>query len=69
MTATQTLSIVENLTILVLHMKRLLMRNKVQTHIAFDTTLEMGPYMITAQEEPQMAHLIGIVTHQGQSGS
>jgi len=50
-------------------MKRLLMRNKVQTHIAFDTTLEMGPYMITAQEEPQMAHLIGIVTHQGQSGS
>jgi len=48
---------------------RLLMEKNIQTHIVFDTKLDIGPYMTQGIDKPQKAHLIGMITHQGQSGA
>jgi len=38
---------------------------KIQTHIPFDTILEMKPYLAPGQASPQKMELIGIISHQG----
>jgi len=38
---------------------------KFQTHIPFDTVLEMEPYLAPGQASPQKMKLIGIISHQG----
>jgi len=46
-------------------MKRLILGEKIQTHVPFDTVLDMKPYLAPGQASPQTRELIGIISHQG----
>jgi len=63
--ATKTLSYTHIPTILIVHLKRLNLGKKIQTHMPFDTVLEMKPYLAPGQASPQTMELIGIISHQG----
>ena len=63
--ATKTLSYTHIPTILIIHLKRLILGEKIQTHIPFNTVLEMKPYLAPGQASPQTMELIGIISHQG----
>ena len=63
--ATKTLSYTHIPTILIVHLKRLILGKKIQTHVPFDTVLEMKPYLAPGQASPPKMELIGIISHQG----
>ena len=63
--ATKTLSYKHIPTILIIHLKRLILGKKIQTHTPFDTVLEMKPYLAPGQASTQTMELIGIISHQG----
>jgi len=63
--ATKTLSYTHIPTILIVHLKRLILGKKIQNHTLFDTTLEMDPYMAPGHGSSQKMELIGIISHQG----
>ena len=63
--ATKTLSCTHIPTILIVNLKRLILGKKIQTHMPFDTVLEMKPYLAPGQASPQTMELIGIISHQG----
>jgi ubiquitin carboxyl-terminal hydrolase 36/42 len=63
--ATKTLSYTHIPTILIVHLKRLILGKKIQNHTPFDTTLEMEPYMAPGQGSAQKMELIGMISHQG----
>jgi len=63
--ATKTLSYAHIPTILIVHLKRLILGKKIPNHIPFDTALEMEPYMAPGQALRQKMKLIGIISHQG----
>jgi len=63
------LTIAKTPTILIIHLKRMLMEKKIQKHPAFDTTLDIDPYMAQGKDKSPMAHLTGFITNHGQSGS
>jgi len=50
---------------LIIHLKRLILGKKIQTHVPFDTVLDMKPYLAPGQALPQTMELIGIISHQG----
>ena len=52
-------------TILIIHLKRLILGKKIQTHVPFDTVLDMKPHLAPGQASPQTMELIGIISHQG----
>ena len=60
--ATKILSYTHIPTILIVHLKRLILGKKIQTHIPFDTVLEMEPYLAPGQTSPQKMKLIGIIS-------
>jgi len=62
--ATKTLSYTHIPTILIVHLKRLILGKKIQNHTPFDTTLEMEPYMTPGHAVSQKMKLIGIISHQ-----
>jgi len=62
---TKILSFTHVPTILIVHLKRLILGKKTQTHIPFDTVSEMEPYLVSGQTSPQKMKLIGIISHQG----
>jgi len=62
---TKTLSFSHIPTILIVHLKRLILGKKIQTHIPFDTVLEMETYLAPGQTSPPKMKLIGIISHQG----
>jgi len=61
--ATKTLSYIHIPTMLIVHLKRLILGKKIQTRIPFDTVLEMEPYLAPGEELPQKMKLIGIISH------
>jgi len=63
--ATKTLSYTHIPTVLIVHLKRLILGKKIQTHIPFDTVLEMEPYLAPGQVSTQKMKLIGMISHQG----
>ena len=63
--ATKTLSYTHIPTILIVHLKRLILGKKIQNHTPFDTALEMEPYMALGHASSQKMDLIGIISHQG----
>jgi len=63
--ATKTLSYIHVPTILIIHLKRLILGREIQTHVPFDTVLDMKPYLAPGQTSTQTMELIGIITHQG----
>jgi len=63
--ATKILSYTHIPTILIVHLKRLILGKKIQNHTSFDTTLEMEPYMAPGRVSSQKMELIGIISHQG----
>jgi len=63
--ATKTLSYTHIPTILIVHLKRLILGKKIQNHIPFDMVLEMEPYLAPGQASLQKMKLIGIISHQG----
>jgi len=63
--ATKSLSYTHVPTILIIHLKRLILGRKIQTHVPFDTVLDMKPYLAPGQASTQTMELIGIITHQG----
>jgi len=67
--ATKTLSITRTPTILILHLKRLIIREKIQTHTASGTTLDLGPYMTLEPSQPQRTQLPGVISHHGTNDS
>jgi len=52
-------------TILIIHLKRLILGRKIQTHVPFDTVLDLKPYLAPGQPSTQTMELIGIIAHQG----
>jgi len=63
--ATKTLSYTHVPTILIIHLKRLILGRKIQAHVPFDTVLDMKPYLAPEHTSPLIMELIGIITHQG----
>jgi len=63
--ATKTLSYKHIPTILIIHLKRLILGEKIQNHIPFDTTLEMEPFMAPGLGSAQKLELIGMISYQG----
>jgi len=63
--ATKTLSYTHIPTILIVHLKRLILGEQIQNHIPFDTTLEMEPFMAPGLGSAQKMELIGMISHQG----
>jgi len=63
--ATKILSYTRTPTILIIHLKRLILGEKIQTHTAFDTTLDLEPYMTPGHSPPHDMKLIGIISHHG----
>jgi len=61
--ATKTLSYTRTPTILIVHLKRLILEKKIQNHIPFGTALDMEPYMAPGHESTQKMKLIGIISH------
>ena len=62
--ATKTLSYT-HIPIILVHLKRLILGEKIQNHIPFDTTLEMEPFMTPGLGSAQKLELIGMISHQG----
>ena len=62
---TKTLFYIHIPTILIVHPKRLILGEKIQNHIPFDTTLEMEPFMAPGLGPAQKMELIGMISHQG----
>jgi len=62
--ATKTLSYTRIPTILIIHLKRLILGEKIQNRIPFDTTLEMEPFMAPGLGSAKL-ELIGMISHQG----
>ena len=63
--ATKTLSYTHKPTMLIIHLKRLILGKKIQTHISFDTTLDFEPYMTPEHSPPHDMKLVGIISHHG----
>ena len=63
--ATKTLSYTRNPSILIIHLKRLILGKKIQTHTSFDTTLDLEPYMTPGPSQPHDMRLVGIISHHG----
>jgi len=63
--ATKTLSYTRTPTMLIVHLKRLILGKKIQNHIPFGTALEIEPYMAPGHALTQRMKLIGIISHQG----
>jgi len=63
--ATKTLSYTRTPTILIVHLKGLILGKKIQSHIPFDTALDLEPYMTPGHSSTQDMKLIGIISHQG----
>jgi len=63
--ATKTLSYTREHKILIIHSKRLILEKKIQNHIPFDTTLDLGPYMTPRHAPTHDMNLVGIISHQG----
>jgi len=63
--ATKPLSITRTPTILMIHLKQLILGEKMQTHTTFGTTLDLGPYMTLRPPQPQCTQLIRIISHHG----
>jgi len=63
--ATKTLSYTRKPTILIVHLKRLILWKKIQNHIPFDTALDLEPYMTPGHSPTHDMKLIGIISHQG----
>jgi len=63
--ATKTLSYTHTPTILIIYLKRLILGRKIQTHVPYDTVLDMKPYLAPGQASTQTMELIGIIAHQG----
>jgi len=62
---TKTLSYTRTPTILINHLKRLILGKKMQTHISFDTTLGLESYMAPSPTQPYNMDLIDIISHHG----
>jgi len=43
----------------------LILGEKIQTHMTFDTVLDMKPYLAPGQASPHTMDLIGIISHEG----
>jgi len=52
-------------TILTIHLQRLILGKKIQTHVPVDTVFDMQPHLAPGQASPQTMALIGIISHQG----
>ena len=63
--ATEPLSVTQAPTILITHLERLILGQKMQTHTAFDTNLGLGPHMTQGQAKPQTTQLVGLTSHHG----
>jgi len=63
--AIKTFSYTRTPTILIIHSERLILRKKIQTHISFDTTLDLEPYMTPRPPQPRDMKLVGIISHHG----
>ena len=63
--ATKTLSYTRTPTILIVHLKRLILGEKIQNHIPFDTALDLEPDMTPGHSSTQDMKLIGIISHLG----
>jgi len=63
--ATKTLSYTRTPTILIIHIKRLILGQKIQTHTPFDTTLNLEPYMMPGSSQSHDMRLVGIIAHHG----
>jgi len=63
--ATKTLSFARYSTILIIHLKRLILGKKLQTHTTSDTTLDLEPYMTLRPTQPRYTELVGIISHHG----
>ena len=63
--ATKPLSYTRTSTILIIHLKRLILGRKIQTHTSFDTTLDLEPYMTPGHAPPHDMRLVGIISHHG----
>ena len=61
--ATKTFSYTRTPTILIVHLKRLILGKKIQNHIPFDTTLDLEPYITPGHSPTQDINLIGIISH------
>jgi len=65
--ATKTLSCTRNLTILIIHLKRLILGKKIQTHTSFDTNLDLEPNMLSRSPPPHDMKLLEIISHHSPS--
>jgi len=63
--ATTTLSYTRTPTILIVHLKRLILGKKIQNHIPFDTSLDLEPYTTPGHSLTHDMKLVGIISHQG----
>ena len=63
--ATKPLSYTRTSTILIIHLKRLILGRKIQTHTSFDTTLDLEPYMTPGHSPSHDMKLVGIISHHG----
>jgi len=63
--ATKTLSYTHIPSILIVHLKRLILGMKIQNHAPFETILEMQPYMAPGHATSQKMNLIGVISYQG----
>jgi len=60
---TKSLSYTRTPPILIVHLKRLILGEKIQNHIPFDITLDLEPYMTPGHSPIQDMKLIGIISH------
>jgi len=63
--ATKTLFCTRTPTILIVHLKRVILGKKMQQHIPFDITFDLEPYMMLGYPPIQDMELVGIISHQG----
>ena len=63
--ATKTLLYTRTPTILIVHLKRLILGKKTQQHIPFDITLNLEPHTMQGYPPIPDMELIGIISHQG----
>jgi len=63
--ATEPLSVTQALTILMIHLERLILGQQILTHTAVDTNLDLGPHMTQGHAKPQTTQLVGLISHHG----
>ena len=63
--STKTLSFTRTPTNLLIHLKRLILGKKIQTHTTFDTTLALEPYMTLRPSQAHHTESVGIISHHG----